>query len=874
LPDRQPDPFAPLPQLSPAALANSAADEWEPVLPAPLPLPETISYRGRAPDTLWQYRDETGALLFAVCRFDKPGGKDVMPYCCGADGWRWKAPPSPRPLYGLDRLAAHPDATVLLVEGEKAAEAAASLFPAMVPMTWQGGSNATGKAEWAALEGRSVILWPDHDKPGREAMAAVAAELGKIGAAAVATVAVPSDWPEAWDLADPLPAGADQGSLAALLHAATAAEDAAPDAEAEIARVASLSAVAYAAERKGLAQRLGMGVVALDKAVRAAQARKRAEAAAAYRQQPGPTPGEVRWPFGFFMREDGLHADTGGDAAPQWIAGPFEVLGEARDHAGEGWGLWLRWRDPDSRQHTWLMPRRMLVVGPGELEAELVDRHLRIETAPDARLLLRRALGGVEAGNRLRVVSRAGWHPQPAGGAAYVLPDGEAIGAVAEPLILRQQGESIAALAATAGTLEDWQAEVAALAVGNPLAAFCIAAAFAAPLLEPLGEPSGGFHLQARSKTGKTMALRMACSVWGLPFKGGLLRDWKSTANALEAAAEDASDGLLALDEIHQAPPQEVAGAIYMIGNEAGRARLRRDASAARRRTWRTLILSTGEIDTAAMVAKAGQKLPAGAQVRLPSLPLDGLECWPTLHGRDMLGTFSTDLHASLRQQHGTAARAFLARLAVAREDEAAALQDAAEAMRSRILATLPADADPQVRDVARRFALVAVAGELAVEWGILPWPEGEAERAARTLLEQWRDGRGGDADSAEALEAVERVRLFLAEHGRSRFVLLEREPGSSAWREVVDPARPVIRMAGWRRPTRDGRYEYLIDPDVWRAEVCQGIDAATAARTLIALGHMEPGEGRKAAKKERVPGRGSLRVYVVKADFMGEGAT
>src|SRR5262245_49394141 len=30
---------------------------------------------------------------------------------------------SPRPLFGLDRLAAHPDAIVLLIEGEKAANA-------------------------------------------------------------------------------------------------------------------------------------------------------------------------------------------------------------------------------------------------------------------------------------------------------------------------------------------------------------------------------------------------------------------------------------------------------------------------------------------------------------------------------------------------------------------------------------------------------------------------------------------------------------------------------------------------------------------------------------------------------------------------------
>jgi hypothetical protein len=63
--------------------------------------------RHGAPAATWHYRDATGALLFAVCRFDPPGArKEILPLSCGAEGWRWKAPPEPRPLYGLDRLAA------------------------------------------------------------------------------------------------------------------------------------------------------------------------------------------------------------------------------------------------------------------------------------------------------------------------------------------------------------------------------------------------------------------------------------------------------------------------------------------------------------------------------------------------------------------------------------------------------------------------------------------------------------------------------------------------------------------------------------------------------------------------------------------------
>ena len=49
------------------------------------------------------------------------------------------------------------------------------------------------------------------------------------GAACVAIVTVPVDWPEAWDLADPLPEGATAQTLAAML---ADAERAAADPEA------------------------------------------------------------------------------------------------------------------------------------------------------------------------------------------------------------------------------------------------------------------------------------------------------------------------------------------------------------------------------------------------------------------------------------------------------------------------------------------------------------------------------------------------------------------------------------------------------------------------------------------------------------------
>ena len=174
---------------------------------------------------MWRYLDGTGVLLFAACRFETPEGKVVLPYCCGADAWRWKAPQAPRPLYGLDRLAVRPDAPVLVVEGEKAADAAALLFPDYVVVAWQGGSKAVGKADWSVLSGRAVILWPDNDKSGIGAMADVSEALREVGAARVAVVRVPGGWPEGWDLADPPPEGADADTLRGMLAGAEAARN-------------------------------------------------------------------------------------------------------------------------------------------------------------------------------------------------------------------------------------------------------------------------------------------------------------------------------------------------------------------------------------------------------------------------------------------------------------------------------------------------------------------------------------------------------------------------------------------------------------------------------------------------------------------------
>jgi len=191
-------------------MAQMKAPAWVPILPVPADAPEAnlVHPRHGKPTRAWTYKDLDGALLGHVCRFDPAEGrKQILPltFCQGSNGkreWRWQTWPEPRPLYGLDRLQAHPDAPVLVVEGEKAADVAQAISGPLVVVSWPGGSNAVGKADWTLLQGRRVCLWPDNDAPGFKAMLAVA-ELAERAGCTLAGIVLPSaEWAEGQDIAD------------------------------------------------------------------------------------------------------------------------------------------------------------------------------------------------------------------------------------------------------------------------------------------------------------------------------------------------------------------------------------------------------------------------------------------------------------------------------------------------------------------------------------------------------------------------------------------------------------------------------------------------------------------------------------------------
>lgn len=208
--------------------------KWVPLLPVPADAPDLLTDSGwtvpiwnakRAkfsrfrPARTFDYRNADGELLGYVLRCEFGDGKitPTVTWCIRPDGamqWVIWPFPRPRPLYGLDALAAHPASPVLVVEGEKCRAAGAGAFGAYVVVAWPGGGKGVKYVDWTPLAGRDVTLWPDADPQGQATMLGVehydgrrepgiAQFLFRAGVRSVRYVDT-SGQPKGWDIADAL----------------------------------------------------------------------------------------------------------------------------------------------------------------------------------------------------------------------------------------------------------------------------------------------------------------------------------------------------------------------------------------------------------------------------------------------------------------------------------------------------------------------------------------------------------------------------------------------------------------------------------------------------------------------------------------------
>jgi putative DNA primase/helicase len=574
----------------------------------------------------------------------------------------------------------------------------------------------------------------------------------------------------------------------------------------------------------------------ISKALGNAQRHRRPDPtdAEANAEAPGITPeviqnqnGDQSGHWQFELRDDGVwFFPLDPDSHPQRICGHLEVIACTRDGGSESWGRWVRWRDPDGREHSRLVLMNELASDGKESRQALLDGGLFIASGRSAHERLANYIQ-YAAAERMRSVHRIGWDD-----GAYVFPD-VCIGPGGSESVVYQVPTGSEHYFRLGGTMEAWQKEVAAKCSGNSRLVFGLSAAFGAVLIGPLGIEGGGFHFVGDTSEGKTTLLVVAGSVMGGGGPRGFIRTWRSTDNALEAICELHNHSLLLLDELRELPnPERADQIVYMASNGTGKTRLTAAIRLRQQMQWCILFLSSGEVRLSEYVA-LGKKARSrgGTEVRLLNLAASAGDkgVFERLHGEKPPAVFADELAAAAKSNYGHAIRAFLSWLV----SDAQLITEAREMMDNFVNRHLPEGAAPEIGRALRRFAVVAVGGELAARAGITGWRKGEAEQAAKACFQAWLGDRTGTG-SFEKEEAVVQVRMFLEAHGASRF-----ESMTTRFDAHQDPiVERISNRAGFWRENDEGK-EYLIFPMVFQREVCAGFNYKSVAAELQRRGHL-----------------------------------
>jgi uncharacterized protein (DUF927 family) len=589
----------------------------------------------------------------------------------------------------------------------------------------------------------------------------------------------------------------------------------------------------------------------------------------------------VIWPPGFTMKDTGLWyepppTDKVPEPDPILVCAPFKVVAQTSDETDHEHGLLLHWDSRTKQKHVWAMPQRMVHLEGNPIAVELQGAGLTCGTSRTSHEQLKNFFGAVSSTKQARCVDRSGWH-----GNAFVLPNGRVFGADENSVVLQSEYTLRGEVFTARGKLEEWQEHIAKPAIGNSRLVFALSTSFTPPLYDVTGETSGGVHNHGGSQIGKTTGTCVLASVWGRgDTRSGQIRSWRATSNGMEAVAAQYNDLPLPLEEISQAEARELGPIVYMFGNQRGKSRMSRSGGAQRDKIFRTGIYSTGEVTLAVKMEEAGLKAHAGQEVRLLNVPADGgagLGVFEDLHGAASAGEFADQLRRDAVTYYGSAGPAFLEELVEARTNDAEKLKRVLRGMCEQFLTeNLPKDADGQVRSAALRFALIAAAGELARAYDVVPWPEGEATKAAAACFKAWLAARGG-AGPAEDAQIIEVLKGLIAHDGASRFESLDRKqdeprqdpnaayPGSIGGHADGQPSEQrIIDRAGYKRTVGDGQ-EFLIFPTVWR-RTFKGMDPERAGHVARDAGFLQTlKSSRHLTKPVRIPGFSKrVRFYVV----------
>ena len=501
------------------------------------------------------------------------------------------------------------------------------------------------------------------------------------------------------------------------------------------------------------------------------------------------------------------------------------ILGEARSLNNDNWKRVIRFQDKDNTQHTILVPYEHFM-GEAQEALKIIANHgLMPPRQAYKKNVFINYIQDYPIEHRFRCVDRAGWY-----GNSFVTTNRTYGNSNDEELLFHSDMKDPYS---TLGSLEGWQ-ELSRLIEPHSLAVLAFSCAFSGQLVTPLAIESGGFHIYGTSTDGKSTITKASCSIWGKPKD--VSKSWRTTDNALENDAELRNDNFLNLDELRQASAKAVNDIVYMLTGEKGKARGGKSGKNRDTKEFSLMYTSTGEIALEDHLRRGNIELDAGLLLRFAHLSSDAgkgygvFECVNYGNNSSDVGNRINELSS---KNYGYAGIKWLEYLT---SNKDAVMQKAQELLDSFIEQHTQAK-NGQANRVLRRFALVAVAGELATLAGITGWQQGRAFEAVAQCFNNWL-GSLGNGENMEETKILEHIKAFFESNGTSRFedlTVIRQADG-----EVIRPR--IHNRVGYYDPESK---VYLVSTIMFKKEMCIGMNETNAKKVLKANGWLECEDGR-----------------------------
>lgn len=524
------------------------------------------------------------------------------------------------------------------------------------------------------------------------------------------------------------------------------------------------------------------------------------------------------------VNSDGSNVDI-------WICTPLIVEAITSSNADDDFGRLLRFIDSNGKWHEWSMPMHMLKGSCDELRGEILSQGAIFN--PSKRSEIVKYIMSERPEKKMTSVNCVGWHNK-----TFVLPN-QVIGT---GNVIFQSESAMGSDFQTLGSISIWQENIGKLCIGNIPLMVAVSASLAGPLLRIVNRhQGGGIHFVGDSSSGKSTAVEIAASVWGPPE---FIRSWSATANGLEGLAATRNDTCLILDEIDEASPQDIGKIVYMLCNGQGKQRASRIGNARKIQRWCTVALSTGERTLKSIMNDVGKDANTGQMVRLLSIPITfKYGAFSNLHifhgGREL----SDHLKKQRLITYGHIGLAFVQKLIEDKRDFPTLLE--------KIHQKFYHHTHNSIQDrAAGLFAVIGMAGELAIEYKLLPWHEGSALEAVVVAFQEWKNFEG--IEETEEKRILRNISDFISKHGDSKFSQLGKSFGEE---------KSVSNRAGWYKDTEHGRV-YMFFPTAL-LEAAGKFERARIVRALSAANWIVDSDSdNRFTKKTRLPGGGSKGLY------------